>query len=274
MTTTTTRHGWQLQEDSASAYERYLVPLLFDAGARALLDRLEVRPGQRVLDLACGTGIVARRAARRVGPDGEVTGVDVNPGMLAVAREAAASEGAAVRFQQASADDLPLPDGCVDIACCQQGLQFFDDRPAALAQLHRVLAPGGRLGLSVCRSLEHQPGYVPLVEALRRHVGEPAAQGMASPFAFGDRDRVRALLQETGFHDVEIHIEVVPVRLDSPEAFLHGEVASSPLKEAISALDRDVLDALIADLADGLAPHTDDRGIAFPFETLIVTGTR
>lgn len=274
MTDTTVRHGWQLQEDSASAYERYLVPLLFDAGARALLDRLEVKPGQRVLDLACGTGIVARHAARRVGPDGEVTGVDVNPGMLAVAREAAASEGASLRFQQASADGLPLPDSGVDAACCQQGLQFFADRPAALAELHRVLAPGGRLGLSACRSLEHQPGYAPLVEALRRHVGEPAAQGMASPFAFGDRDQVRALVHEAGFHDVEVHIDVVPLRLDSPEALLHGEVASSPLGEVISALDRDVIDALVADLAEGLAPHTDDAGITFPFETLVVTATR
>jgi ubiquinone/menaquinone biosynthesis C-methylase UbiE len=274
MTDTATRHGWQLEEDSAGAYERYLVPLLFDAGAGALLDRLEVKPGQRVLDLACGTGIVARHAARRVGPDGEVTGVDVNPGMLAVAREAAAGGGTTVRFQQASAEDLPLPDASIDVACCQQGLQFFADRSAAVAQLHRVLAPGGRLGLSVCRSLEHQPGYAPLVEALRRHVGEPAAQGMASPFAFGDRDRVRALVDEAGFRDVGVHIDVVPLRLDSPEALLHGEVASSPLGEVIAALDDDVVDALIADLAEGLAPHTDDAGIAFPFETLVVTATR
>jgi ubiquinone/menaquinone biosynthesis C-methylase UbiE len=274
MAEATTLHGWQLQEDSASAYERYLVPLIFDAGARDLLDRLQVRPGQRVLDLACGTGIVARHAARRVGSDGEVTGVDVNPGMLAVAREAAAREGATVRFEHASADDLPLPDASVDVACCQQGLQFLADRSAALAELHRVLAPGGRLGLSLCRSLEHQPGYVPLVEALRRHVGEPAAQGMASPFAFGDRDRIRALVDETGFRDVEIHIDVTALRLASPEAFLRGEAASSPLGEVISALDGDVFEALLADLAEGLAPHTDDRGIAFPFEALVLTATR
>jgi ubiquinone/menaquinone biosynthesis C-methylase UbiE len=274
MTDTTTLHGWQLHEDSAEAYEHYLVPLIFDAGARTLLDRLEVKPGQRVLDLACGTGIVARHAARRVGADGEVTAVDVNPGMLAVARAAAASEPTTVRFEHASAEDLPLPDASVDVACCQQGLQFFGDRPAALAQLHRVLVPGGRLGLSLCRSLEHQPGYVPLVEALRRHVGEPAAQGMASPFAFGDGDQVRALVKAAGFRDVEIHIDVTALRLASPEAFLYGEVASSPLGEVISALDGDVIDALLADLADGLAPHTDDRGIAFPFETLVLTATR
>ena len=274
MTTTTRAHGWQLQEDSASAYEGYLVPLLFDEGARDLLDRLEVASGERVLDLACGTGIVARHAAPRVGPDGEVTGVDVNPGMLEVARQASARERASVRWEEASADALGLPDASVDVACCQQGLQFFGDRGAALAELHRVTAPGGRLGLSVCRSLEHQPGYVPLVAALRRHVGEPAAEGMASPFAFGDRDRVRALVRDAGFRDVEVRIAVWPVRLDSPEAFLFGETASSPLGEVISGLDADVVDALLADLADGLEPHTDDAGLAFPLESLVVTAVR
>ena len=273
MASITAEHGWQLVQDSASAYERYLVPLLFDTGARDLLDRVGVGPGQRVLDVACGTGIVARHAARRVGPDGEVTGIDLNPDMLAVA--GAATDGSpTIRFEEASADDLPLPDASVDVACCQQGLQFFADRAAALAEVHRVLAPGGRLAASTCRSLAHQPGYVPLVEALRRHVGEPAAEGMASPFALGDADELRALVTQAGFLEVEIRIAVWSIRLDSAEAFLRGETASSPLGAVIAALDRDVVDALVADLAAGLAAHTDDAGLSFPFETLVVTATR
>jgi ubiquinone/menaquinone biosynthesis C-methylase UbiE len=279
MASVTTAHGWQLQQDSANAYERYLVPLLFEVGARHLLDSVRIGPGQRVLDVACGTGIVARTAVRRVGPSGEVTGVDLNPDMLAVAREVsarevAASDAAPIRWVEASADELPLAGASVDVACCQQGLQFLADRAAALAELHRVLTPGGRLGLSTCRPLEHQPGYVPLVEALRHHVGESAAAGMASPFAFGDRQEIRSLVAEAGFRDVEVRIEVWPVRLDSPEAFLRGESASSPLGGVIAALDGDVVEALLADLAEGLGPHTDDAGISFPFETLVVTATR
>lgn len=274
MANASTTHGWQLQEDSASAYERYLVPLLFEAGARSLVDRLGVAPGARVLDVACGTGIVARTAAPHVEPGGEVTGVDLNAGMLAAARKASAGEATPIRWVEASADDLPIPGAAVDVACCQQGLQFFGDRAAALAELYRVLAPGGRLGISTCRPLEHQPGYVPLVEALRRHVGEAAAVGMSSPFAFGDLGAVRSLVGDAGFGDVEIRIVVWPVRLGSPEAFLRGETASSPLGEVVAALDPDVVDALLADLATGLGPYTDDAGISFPFETLEVTATR
>jgi ubiquinone/menaquinone biosynthesis C-methylase UbiE len=271
--TPTTEHGWQLREDSAAAYERYLVPLLFDRSARDLLDRLEVAPGQQVVDVACGTGVVARRAAERVGPTGHVTGVDLNPGMLAAARLASARQPA-ITWREASADALPLPDAGTEVACCQQGLQFFGDRAAALAELHRVTAPGGRLGLSVCRPLGHQPGYVPLVEALRRRVGQPAAEGMASPFGFGDRDEVRALVAEAGFADIRTHIVIWPIRIDSAAAFLHGEAASSPLGEVISALDPDVIEALVADLGRDLDPHTDDAGLSFPLETLVVTATR
>jgi SAM-dependent methyltransferase len=272
--TTSTGHGWQLEEDGASAYERYLIPLLFETTAQDLLDAVEVKPGQRVLDAACGTGIVSRHAARRVGRDGEVVGVDLNPGMLAVAREIAASEGLTVRWEEASADALPLPSSSVDVACCQQGLQFFTDRADALAELHRVVAPGGRLGLSTCRSLDHQPGYRPLVEVLRRHVGEPAAEGIASPFVLGETEEVRALVRGAGFRDVRVRIAVWALRLDSPEDFLRGETASSPLGAVIAGLDPDVVDALLVDLGDRLAPHTDDSGLSFPLETLVVTATR
>ena len=272
MTQTPTMHGWQLEEDSATAYERFLVPLLFDDAARDLVDRLEVRSGERVLDVACGTGAVARHAARRVEPDGEVVAVDLNPGMLTAAQAAAASPS--IRWEEASADALPLPDGSFDVACCQQGLQFFGDRPAALAEMHRVTAPGGRLGLSVCRPLEHQPGYRPLVDALRRHVGQAAAEGRASPFGFGDRDEVTDLVRGAGFRDVEVQIVIWPLRVSSPEAFLRGETASSPLGGVIADLDNEVIDALVADIAEGLAPHTDDAGLAFPIETLVVTALR
>jgi ubiquinone/menaquinone biosynthesis C-methylase UbiE len=272
MTQTATAHGWQLEEDSATAYERFLVPLLFDTSARDLLDRLHVRSGDRVLDVACGTGAVARHAAQRVEPDGEVVAVDLSPGMLAAAKEAAASRS--IRWEEASADALPLEDGHVDVVCCQQGLQFFGDRPAALAEMHRVTTPGGRLGVSVCRPLEHQPGYRPLVDGLRRHVGQAAAEGMASPFGFGDRDEVVEVVRAAGFQDVEARIVIWPLRISSPTAFLRGETASSPLGGVIAELDDEVIDALIADISEGSRPHTDDAGLSFPIETLVVTAVR
>ncbi|WP_052668954.1 class I SAM-dependent methyltransferase [Nitriliruptor alkaliphilus] len=272
MSPTTATHGWQLVDDSAVAYEEYLVPLVFDAAARDLLDRVGVTSGQRVLDIACGTGVVARYAERLVGSSGEVTAVDVNPGMLAVARRAAGA--APITWEQASAAALPLPDASVDVVCCQQGLQFLADRRRALAEVHRVTVPGGRIGVSVCRGLEHQPGYLELVAALRQHVGRPAADGMASPFDAGSRTDLRQLLLDAGFDEVEVRIVIWPLRLGSAAAFLRGEVASSPLADLFAELDADVIDALVADLTLRLEPHTDDAGLTFPLETLVATATR
>jgi len=143
-------HGWQLAEGSAAAYERYLVPVFMDPWAADLIDAVEVAPGQRVLDIACGTGVVTRHAAARVGSGGEVTAVEVNPGMLAVARAAAAGMPAPIRWHEAGAEQLPLADASIDVVLCQQGLQFFYDPAAALAEMRRIARPGGRLGVSTC----------------------------------------------------------------------------------------------------------------------------
>jgi ubiquinone/menaquinone biosynthesis C-methylase UbiE len=273
-TTTASTHGWQLEEGSAVAYERFLVPLFFDAWARDLLQAAGASPGDGVLDAACGTGIVARRAAERVGAGGAVTGIDVNPSMLQVAREVANGIEPAIRFEEASLDALPFEDAAFDMVLCQQALQFVPDRAAALAELARVARPGGRLGVSTCRSLEHQPGYRILTDVMRRHVGVDAAEMIGSPYTLGDHEEVRGLVAAAGFGEVHARIAVWPARVASAEALLRGETASSPLGEIVGRLDRDVTDALVADLAEAFRPYTDDDGVLFPFETVVVTATR
>lgn len=265
---------WQLDTAGARNYERFLVPALMDPWADRLVGAVGTRAGHRVLDLACGTGIVARHAARHVGPSGSVEGVDVNPSMLAVAREVTADVEPEIGWHEAPADDLPFPDESFDVAICQQGVQFFADRAAALAELHRVTAPGGRLGISTCRSITHQPGYAVLMDVLTRHVGVHAGEILRSPYALGELEDLRGLVQQAGFRDVHITIAVSALRAPTPRAFLEGETASSPLGDIVDALDEDVIDAVLADLTDGLLPHTDDDGVAFPFETIVLTATR
>jgi ubiquinone/menaquinone biosynthesis C-methylase UbiE len=272
--TTASTHGWQLEEGSAVAYERFLVPLFFDAWARDLLHAAGASPGDRLLDAACGTGIVARRAAERVGAGGTVTGIDINPSMLQVAQQVATGNEPAIRFEEASVDALPFEDAAFDTVLCQQALQFVPDRAAALAEFARVARPGGRLGVSTCRSLEHQPGYRILTDVLRRHVGVDAADMIGSPYTLGDHEEVRALVAAAGFGEVHARIAVWPARVGSAEALLRGEAASSPLGEIVGGLDRDVTDALVADLAEAFRPYTDDDGVLFPFETVVVTATR
>jgi SAM-dependent methyltransferase len=266
--------GWQLDEAGATAYEQTLVPAMLRPWAEDLVAAVGPRPGQRVLDVACGTGIVARTAARDVGSTGKVTGVDLNPAMLAVARRVSVGTSPGIRYEQGAADALPLPDGSADVVFCQQGLQFVPDPAAALAELYRVCVPGGRLGVATCRSLSHQPGYRLLVDVLARRLGEEAAAVVASPYRLGELDRLRALAAGAGFTGMHARIVVSTVRVPSAEALLRAETASSPLGDVVERLDRSGAAALVAELGTVLAPHTDDEGVVFPFETVVLTADR
>jgi len=148
---------------------------MFAPCATQLLDLAAVEPGERVLDVACGTGIVARRAAARVGAGGVVAGSDVNEGMLEVAAATAIDLPVRIEWHRADATALPLPDGAFDVVCCQQGLQFVPDPPLALREARRVLTPGGRLALAVWRSIDHHPVFAAFVRALERHAGPGTA---------------------------------------------------------------------------------------------------
>lgn len=264
--------GWQLDRAGAESYEAHLVPAFMAPWAADLVAAVGVAPGDAVLDVACGTGIVARYAAAATGDAGEVTGVDVNSAMLAVARDV--SSGLGVRWERATADDLPLADASFDVVCCQQGLQFFAEPAAALREMWRVTRPGGRIGIGVCGALEHQPGYHVLVDRLREHVGAPAADVIRSPYALGDVTRLRALLDGGGFVDLHLRRLYTTFRVASGRALLQAETSASPLGDVLETLDPDRAEALVDDLEAAMAPWSDDDGVVFPFETLVVTARR
>lgn len=268
------RAGWQLDEAGAESYEAILVTALLGSWAEDLVDAVGVRGGHRVVDVGTGTGAVARAATRRTGGSGTVTGFDVNPAMLSVARRVSAGTVPEIQYELAAADALPLPDGAADAVLCQQVLQFVPEPAAALAELYRVCAPVGRVGIATCRGLEHQPGYRTLADVLERYVGREAADVIRTPFALGDTELLRALVTNAGFTGVHARIVVSPCRVPSAEALLRGETASSPLGDVLERLDAGTGAALVADLRKSLAPHIDDEGLLFPFETIVVTAER
>jgi ubiquinone/menaquinone biosynthesis C-methylase UbiE len=128
---------------AAEIYERHMVPAIFGPWAEDLLALATPLPGERVLDVACGTGVVARLVAQRVGPSGTVVGFDLNPGMLTVARSLPPPSGARIEWREGNVSAIPLPDATFDLVLCQQGLQFFPDRSAALREMRRVWGPVG-----------------------------------------------------------------------------------------------------------------------------------
>lgn len=273
-TTLAARADWQLDEAGATAYEEVLVTSLLGGWAEELVEWTGVREGDRVVDVGTGTGAVARAAARRVGPSGAVTGLDINPAMLTVAGRVSAGSTPVIRYERAPADDLPLPDAGADAVLCQQALQFVPDRAAALAEMHRVCAPGGRLGVATCRGLAHQPGYRILVDVLARHLGQEAAAVIRSPYTLGDTEELSGLITAAGFTGTHARIVVSPCRVPSAEALLRGETSSSPLGDVVERLAPDTATALVGDLTAALAPHADDDGVLFPFETVVVTADR
>lgn len=269
-----TTAGWQLDDARARDYERFLVAAVLDGWAADLVETVGVAAGAHVLDVGCGTGVVARHAAARVGARGSVTGVDPNRSMLAVARELGAGLEPPVTWLEGDATDLPVAAVSVDVALCQQALQFVADPAAALAELHRVTVPGGRLGVATCRPLVHQPGYTALIGVVARHLGDRAAQVLASVYALGDLDELGGLVAAAGFGDVHRRIDLTTFRLPSAEALLTAETSSSPLGPAADLVDGAAYRELVADVEAALAPHTDDEGVIFPFETLVVTARR
>jgi ubiquinone/menaquinone biosynthesis C-methylase UbiE len=265
---------WQVAGSAAEVYEQELVPAVFSPWAPLVIDLAHPLTGDRVLDVACGTGIVTRLVANRVGLSGAVVGVDLNPGMLKVARAAyppGLRSGGPIEWHEASADKLPFPNASFNVVYCQLGLQFFADRAAALREMYRVLASGGRLGLMVWRGIDESPGFAVLAEGLDRHVGQAAANIMRAPFALSNADELAALVRNAGFQDVVIQQRVGTVRFPSVEKFLLSYVAGSPLAGPVSQADDAARKALISDARNALGKYTSDGELAFPISAHLLS---
>src|SRR5262245_28186220 len=178
----------------AEVYGEFFVPALFRQWGRIVADMARVGPGQRALDVACGTGVLARAMAEHAGPDGAVTGLDPNEEMLAVAR----GKSTRIEWKQGRAEALPFADASFDRVASQFGLMFFADQAAGLREMMRALRPGGRLAVAVWDALDHSPGYAVLAELLQRLFGAAVAEAFRAPFVLGERTALGSLCEEAG----------------------------------------------------------------------------
>jgi SAM-dependent methyltransferase len=190
----------QAQIDAANAYEALFVPALFGQWAPKVADAAQIQPDQRVLDVACGTGILAREVTSRMGPSGRVAGIDPSPGMIAVAKQLAP----AVEYREGAAESLPFPDQSFDTVVSQFGLMFFTDRQQALREMLRLLVPAGRLAVAVWDSLDNNPAYASEVALLEQTAGRQVADALRAPFVLGNRKDLATLFSEAGIASAEI----------------------------------------------------------------------
>ncbi len=255
----------------AEVYERFLVPHLFTPWARDLVARAGPKPGERVLDVACGTGIVMRAVLPVVGPNGRVTGVDFSPAMLEEARTRVPGE-APVEWYEASAEALPFSGAAFDLVLCQQGLQFFPDKQGAIREFSRVLAPGGRVALSVWRTLEHNPVQEAINEAVVRHLGTPTL----AAFHSGNAPELEALISGTGFEEVAIEPVSMTLRFPSADRFvrlsaLAGAAVAPVMAELDEAERATLVEAMQQDVGATLQRYTHDDEINVPMAAYVAT---
>lgn len=261
---------WQISRDAAIAYDRYVGRYILGPWAPLLVEAAALVPGERVLDVACGTGVVARAAAQRVGGDGRVTGLDLNPGMIEVAR-GLPSHGAPIDWIERSALDLGLDDATIDVMLCQQGLQFFPDKGLALREMRRVLRPGGRVAISVWNS----------VGLYNAAVGNALAQlfgdGMASRFLASRRaprgEELNALASEAGFSKITLTVARMDIHLPAVAMFSLKHLSATPVAAEIARLEPAVRARIGSIVENELAAYRVSDGVRYPEETRVLTAS-
>jgi len=209
-----------LSRQVAEVYEAFFVPALFGAWPERVVAAAHVQAGQQVLDVACGTGVLARTAAEYVGPQGKVTGLDLNDGMLEVARQKAP----AIAWHQGHAEALPFNDNAFDLVVSQFGVMFFQDRVRAIQEMVRVLRPGGTLAIAVWDTLDNTPGYAAVVKLLTRLFGAEAAEGLRAPYCLGNKQLLSNLLNAAGLPDASMQTQDGTARFPSIRSWMYTDI--------------------------------------------------
>jgi SAM-dependent methyltransferase len=273
----------------ARAYEALFVPSLIGVYAPIVADAAAIGPGDRVLDVACGTGVLTREVAARVGPGGQAAGLDANAGMLAVARDLAASApggavavreldqapGATIAWHQGVAESLPFPEGHFDAVACQFGLMFFPDRRAAIREMRRVLRPGGRIAIAVWDGLPSIAAFAAEVALFRRVAGQEAADALRAPFTLGDRATLTRVAIDGGLESPVIETHTTTARFPSVRVLVEADLRGWLPIMGVSLSDA-VIAATLAEADDALAPYVTvapDGGVSFATSAHVLRAT-
>ena len=262
----TRNQTFHLSTEAAEIYEAKFVPSIFAQWAPQTVEFAGVSPGDRVLDVACGTGIVARTARPVVGTDGSVVGVDLNQAMLAVAGRVEP----AVDWRHGDAVALPVEANTFDAVLCQMAFMFFPDPVAVLREMGRAARAGGAVAALVPAALEDQPAYRPFVELAVTELGPDARPLLGAYWNCGDLDAFARCFVEAGLTAIETETRSGTARFDGPEDYVITEIKGSPLGQTTD-------DATIARLGEAVRSEMpewlgDDGSYDVPLVCHLVLG--
>ncbi len=256
--------------DAGRGYESLFVPALFEAWTKHLVDGAGIRADSHVLDVACGTGVLARDALARAGATGRVVGADPAPGMLAAAKEIESG----IEWVLCSAEALDVDDETFDCIVSQFGMMFFQDRQKSADEMFRVMKPGGSLAIAVWRSVEHNPAYADIISVLEEQVGTAAADALRLPFSLGDAGKVTSVLEGSGFTDITIEAKTESARFPSSRQMVEAELRGwLPLFEIF--LSEDKIEKVLIGSDKTLDKYAGPSGEAvFPTSAHVFTARR
>lgn len=269
--TSNSAYGKTYGGSAPEVYQRHFVPAIGQPLATDFVQTAGIREGQRVLDVACGTGVVTRLAAERVGPTGRVAGADINAAMLEVARALSAGSQPPIDWYETAAEAMPLSDASFDVVLCQLGLQFMRDKAAALREMRRVLVPGGQVFITVPKLM---PIFDVMHGAIARHIDPGTAAFVHLVFSLGDRASLERLLEHAGFDDVTVEPVTKEFHLPAAADFLWQYIQSTPLAPSIMGADEHRRMALEREVVDGWHPWADGGGMTYQQDMLIASGRR
>ncbi len=245
------RDAFQLAQGAAASYEQQKVKAIFRPLAEATLAAIDISHDDVLLDVACGTGIVSRVIHAQVSPKAPITGIDLNDGMIEMAREVTRDAPESFAWHVGDVTKMPFADAIFSVALCQQGLQFFPDEHAALKEIRRVLRPGGRIILTIWAGPPRF--FIALAQAIERHVSRQDATRSLAPFAYAGLGTVPELLRSCGFDDVQSQELTVDRIIHEPEKSIPLEIKGNPVGPAVAAGGEGVMAAIVSDVLKSCA---------------------
>lgn len=259
---------WQLKGDAPRAYEDHKVQVIFKPLAELTLQHIQLQKNDRILDAACGTGIVGRLIARNKKGMGKVVGVDLNPEMIAVACKLVPEEEGVIEWKVSDVAALPFTDNTFDVVLCQQGLQFFPNKISALKELRRVLAPNGKIVMTIWSS--SSPLFNSIASALARYIDDESAIRSLAPFTLTDPEEIKALFSEAGYQGIRMQLITVVRRIGPIEKSVPKEITASPLAARFARLDDGIRAAIANEVGESLQDFRDGNGFAIPQHSHLV----